>query len=991
MRRSILFLLGLFLLTTQALRAQTRTITGKIVDVKDGTPIAGASILVKDSKAGTTTASDGMFSIAVPQNATTLIIAALGYERQEVSIRNTNSVQVSLKMGEARNIDEVIVVGYGTRIKRDVTSSISKVTSKDFQNLPLPTFEQALQGRASGVYMNTGSGKLGQGLNIRVRGISSISANQQPFVVIDGVPVVNQSLGSSTEPDNPLATINPDDIESVEVLKDASSAAIYGSRASNGVLLITTKSGKQGKTKLNVGYFTGWSEPTRKAKFLNATQYKELFTAAAENMGYVAADEFRDNTGTDDWNSNNNTNWADQAFQKGYIHQYNVSLTGGDARTKFLLSGSFNDQKGIILGNRLTRATGRLNIDHTVNSMFKVGANLSLTQSNNYRVPSDNAFSNPLQLNALPPLQPLLDADGKNNNATLYYNNLIELEDNNRNLSKTYRTISNLYAEWAIKPNLRLRSQIGIDWNNLQENQFLGRRTLDGAPEGYSFDNQVTASVFTNTNTLGWNNKYGDHSIDVLGGIEYQRGITNGANVTGRAFPSDKFTKIANAAIIAGGSSSETQFRFISYFTRANYKFKNKYLLGASFRVDGSSRFGKDNQFGVFPAVSAGWILSEESFLNNSKALSFLKLRTSYGRTGNAEIGNFSSLSLYGSAAYANIAGLITSQIGVPDLTWENTDQFDIGLDFGFLQNRISGEIDYFSKNTKDLLLAVPVPATNGYTTIVKNIGDMTNKGFDFTLTGVILKGSGLNWTSSFNVSTYKNEVTRLVTPVPPGGRTIGRLAVGAPFGQFYGRKYMGVDPANGDALYLAANGQTTNDYSAAIDTVIGNPNPDFYGGWNNKFSYKGFDLDIQCQFVKGGDLFNIAGIFQSVNGDYFDNQTIDQLNYWKKPGDVTDIPQPRLYEGNGTGKSSRWVQDGSYFRIKSVNFGYNFPAQWLKKAKIESARVYVAGQNLATFTKYKGYDPEVNATYIGNVNLGHDFYTPPQARTITVGINLGF
>jgi TonB-dependent starch-binding outer membrane protein SusC len=992
MRRSLFLLLGLLLIAGQALRAQSRTVTGKITDARDGSPIAGATVEVKNTTTGATTANDGTFSITMPANVSTLVIAAIGFDKQEVRVSG-NSVSVALRFSDARNIDEVIVVGYGTRTKRDVTSSISKVTSKDFQNLPLPSFEQALQGRASGVFINTGSGKLGQGLNIRVRGISSISANQQPFVVIDGVPVVNQSLGSATEPDNPLATLNPDDIESIEVLKDASSAAIYGSRASNGVLLITTKGGKQGKSKLNVGFFTGWSEPTRKQKFLNAAQYKELFTAAAENEGYVAADEFRDNTGTEDWNSNNNTNWADQAFQPGYVRQYNVSLTGGDARTKFLLSGSFNDQKGIILGNRLTRATGRLNIDHTISRLFKVGANLSLTQSNNYRVPSDNAFSNPIQLNALPPLQPLFDANGQNNQATLYYNNLIEQEDNNRNLNKTYRTISNLFAEWSIRPNLRFRSQLGIDWNNLQENQFLGRRTLDGAPEGYSFDNQVTSSVLTTTNTLAWNNKYGDHVVDALGGIEYQRGIANGASVEGRAFPNDKFTKIANAAIISNGSSTETQFRFLSYFARANYKFKNKYLLGASFRVDGSSRFGVDRQFGAFPAVSAGWVLSEENFLRNSNVFSFLKLRTSYGRTGNAEIGNFSALSLYGSAAYANVGGLVTSQIGVPDLTWENTDQFDIGLDFSILKNRVSFEIDYYNKNTRDLLLAVPVPATNGYTTIVKNIGDMTNKGFDFTVNGTILRGTrgGLTWTSSFNISTYKNEVTRLVSPVPPGGRTLGRLAVGSPFGEFFGRKYLGVDPANGDALYLGPNGTTTNNYAAAIDTVVGDPNPDFYGGWNNRFSYKGFDLDIQCQFVKGGDIFNIAGIFQSVNGDYFDNQTTDQLNYWKNPGDVTNIPQPRLYAGNGAGKSSRWVQDGSYFRIKSVNFGYNFPAKWLKKAKIETARLYVAAQNLVTITSYKGYDPEVNATYVSNVNLGHDFYTPPQARTITVGVNLGF
>jgi TonB-dependent starch-binding outer membrane protein SusC len=305
------------------------------------------------------------------------------------------------------------------------------------------------------------------------------------------------------------------------------------------------------------------------------------------------------------------------------------------------------------------------------------------------------------------------------------------------------------------------------------------------------------------------------------------------------------------------------------------------------------------------------------------------------------------------------------------------------------LKNRISGEIDFFHKKTKDLLLNVPVPAINGYTSITKNIGDMTNKGVEFVLNGTIFRGE-FTWTSSLNISTYKNEVTRLVSPVSPTSRTLGRLAVGAPYGQFYGKKYMGVDPDNGDALYLGSDGKPTNDYVAAVDTVVGNPNPDFYGGWNNRFSYKGFDLDIQCQFVNGGDLYNIAGFFQSVNGDYFDNQTTDQMNYWKNPGDITSIPQPRLYDGNGAGKSSRWVQDGSYFRVKSVNLGYNLSKNTLKPLKIESARVYVSANNLFTFTKYTGYDPEVNTQYTGNVNLGHDFYTPPQARTITVGVNIG-
>jgi len=979
----LLMLSGL-LCITQFLWAQNQ-VTGRITG-DDGTPISGATIAVKNTNITTTTDANGNFSIAAPQGSI-LAISHVSYNGKEVTV-GSGTLAITLVAGN-NSLSEVVVVGYGTKIKRDVTSSISKINNKDFQNLPLPSFESALQGRASGVFINQGSGKLGQGLNIRVRGISSISANQQPFIVIDGVPVVSQALGSSTEPDNPLATLNPDDIESIEVLKDAASSAIYGARASNGVILITTKSGRAGKTRVNFGYFTGWSQPTKKQKFLNAAQFKELFTAAAVNEGYDPADEFEAETGTQDWNSNNNTNWADEAFQDGGINQYNLSLTGGDAKTKFLLSGSWNEQKGIILGNKLNRGTVRLNLDHALSKRIKLGANLALNKSDNYRVASDNAFTNPVQLNALPPLHPLRDAEGNYNPNTLYYNVLIE-KGNSRNLSTTYRSISNAFGELTISPNLMFRSQVGIDWNNLQEEQWQGRQTLDGAPSGLSYENQVTSTISTFTNTLNFNKDWNRIDLDGLAGVEFQRGNTSGASVQGRAFPNNRFTKIASAAIIESGSSTETGFSFLSYFARANAKFNNRYLLGASFRVDGSSRFGRDNRYGAFPSVSAGWILSEENFLKGSNILSFLKLRGSYGRTGNAEIGNFSSLTLYSASAYADVAGLIASQIGTSDLSWERTDQLDIGLDFGFWNNRINGEIDYFRKNTKDLLLNVPVLAVNGFTNITKNIGSMENKGWELVLNGNILTGK-LKWTASVNISTYENEVTRLVAPVPPGQRTLGRLAVGSPFGEFFGRKYAGVDPANGNALYFKADGTTTNSYSQAADMVLGNPNPDYYGGFNNRFSYKGVDLDVQCQFVKGGDLYNIAGFFQSVNGDYFDNQTVDQMNYWRKPGDITDVPQPRLYAGNGAGKSSRWVQDGSYFRVKTVNLGYNLPRQWISKAKIDNARIFVAANNLITLTDYKGYDPEVNTTYIGTLNLGHDFYTPPQARTISVGINLGF
>ncbi|HEY0057562.1 MAG TPA: TonB-dependent receptor [Flavisolibacter sp.] len=979
-----LLLLGLVCLS-QVLWAQT-TVTGRVTDAREGTPLPGVTVLIKNSTASTTTGTDGTFSINAPANSV-LVFSYVGYQNQE---RPANGdLNIGLSQGN-NSLSEVVVVGYGTRIRREVTSSISKVTNRDFQNLPLPSFESALQGRAAGVFINSGSGKLGQGLNIRVRGISSISANQQPFVVIDGVPAVTQALGSYTEPDNPLATLNPDDIESIEVLKDAASSAIYGARASNGVILVTTKSGRAGKTRINLGYFTGWSQPTKRQKFLNADQYRELFNAAAENEGLDAAEEFEAESGTTDFNSTHNSDFANAAFQDGGITQYNLSVSGGDTRTRFLLSGSWNDQKGIILDNSLNRGNVRLNIDHSITSKLKMGANLSLARSLNNRVSADNAFTNPLQLNALPPVQAMYLPDGSPNPNTLYYNYLVDHENSTRE-AVTSRSISNVFGEYTISPAFVFRSQVGLDWINLQEEEYLGRETLDGAPGGRAYNGQVTSTIVTYTNTLNFRKSLNEnHVFDGVAGIEFQKGKTSGANATGIGFPSNKFTKLASATTIEAASSTQTEFAFASYFAKANYKFMDRYLFGASLRADGSSRFGKENRYGFFPAVSAGWIISEEKFLDNSNVLSFLKLRASYGKTGNAEIGNFSSLSLFSATDYADVAGLIASQIGVPDLSWERTDQFDLGLDFGFMNNRISGEVDYFRKNTKDLLLDVPLPAVNGFTTITKNIGSMENQGWELVLNGNILQGD-LRWTASVNVSNYRNKITRLVSPVPPGSRTLGRLFVGEPYGQFYGKKYMGVDPQNGDALYMLANGETTNSYNLAADTILGNPNPDYYGGFNNRFSYKGFDLDVQCQFVKGGDLYNIAGFFQSVNGDYFDNQTVDQLNFWRKPGDITDIPQARLYGSNGSRKSSRWVQDGSYFRVKSVNLGYNLNRSFLSRAKIDNARIFVAASNLFTITDYKGYDPEVNTTYTGNINLGHDFYTPPQARTISVGINIGF
>lgn len=995
--RLLSLLLGLLLLAVAPAWAQTQAISGRILG-SDGGPVPGATVLERGTTNGVSTNADGNFSLSVQPGAS-LVISSVGYTAQTVAVGGQSTINVTLATA-VTDLGEAVVVGYGTQSKQDLTGSVTQLTAKDVENVPTVSFEQAIQGRTPGVQINQGSGKLGAGVQIRVRGSSSVSASNQPLYVIDGIPATSQDVGSDTEPLNPLADLNPNDIESITILKDAASSAIYGSRASNGVILVNTKKGRQGKTKVNVGYYVGTARTTHRRKFLNAAQYKELFTEAAENEGYDAAEEF---TGSGlDINSPYDTNWGDQPFQKGKVSQYDFNVSGGDAKTRFYLSSTYNDQTGIIVGNRYRRGSARINLDHSISDAIKVGLNLSLTRSVNDRTPNDNAFSNPLQLNALPPLQPVRDPDtGELNQNTLYYNNLIDLEKG-FNRAGTYRSFSTAYLTVQPVKNLTLRTEIGADFLNLNEEQYNAAGTQNGGNTGYGFSNQVQVINYTTNNTANYNITLNeDHNVDALVGFSYQRSDTKGTSAEGRGFPNAEFTKVASAAIKTGGSGSVADgFAFVSEFARLNYAFRSKYLLSGSVRRDGSSRFGRNNRYGTFGAGSIGWVISEEGLLKDNRILNFLKVRASYGVTGNAEIGNFASRALFGALPYADQAGIQPSSIvGNPDLTWESTAQTDIGLEFGFLDNRISGEVDVYNKNTSDLLLSRPLSYVGGVVSVTENVGSLRNRGLEISLNTRNLDGA-FKWTTNFNISFNRNKITSLAAPIQ--SQYLGSVRQGQPIGVFYGRKFAGADPANGDALYYTAEGGTTNNSSLAALQIVGDPNPKFTGGVTNTLSFLGFDLSALGQFVYGNDIYNAAGIYQSASGDYFDNQTIDQLNRWQKPGDITNVPQLRLYGANGTSQSSRWVSGGSFFRVKNVTLGYNIPATLAKRGYLQTARIYVTAQNLVTITNYDGYDPEVNtAAFSGtsatattgrsNYIIGHDFYTPPLAKTYLVGINLGF
>ncbi len=865
-----------------------------------------------------------------------------------------------------------------------------------------------------------------------------MSAGNEPLYVIDGIPLTTDNLSGTIAPTNALADLNMNDIESVQILKDASASAIYGSRASNGVVLITTKKGKAGQSRIEFGYFTGTQEATGHRTFLNARQYVDFFTQAAvgaatqdsifdpityptladalaDEMDFVNSRFTRYSAGTDDWKTASiNTNWEDLVLRDAPISQYDLNISGGSDKTKFFISGQYLDQSGIVVANSYKRYSGRINLDHQVKSWLNIGANMNFSRSLNHRISNDDAFSTPLQIIALSPITPVIDPrtglqsgaydpakDKPNTNFPLYYNPLLSV--NNQFYHTTVnRFLGDVYANASITKTLTFRSEFGVDQLNQTEENYYGKITArnTGVPNGSGSYSSTSVLNFNTNNYFNYKQTFNDkHDVEATFGMSYQDRRYDYSTATGEEFPSDAYKKLQSAASKTDASSSATSSTLLSYFARLNYKFNDKYLLSASGRVDGSSRFGKNNKYGFFPAASAGWIVSKEHFLENAKWINFLKLKGSYGVTGNENIGDFESRALFsGTGAYGGQAGQIPTQLGNPDLKWETTYGTDLGIELSILKNRVYVEVDYYYKDTKDLLLDVQVPGTTGFSSQFQNIGKLNHKGIEFTVNTTNVSIKNFRWTSSANFGANKNKIVFLEGQLL--GADQNKAKEGEPLGVFYAREFAGADPANGDALYytntLKSDGTrdrtTTNDYNQGEDVRIGNPNPKFIYGFENTFTYKNFDFDVLLQGVYGNDVYNGGGQYMSASGSNgFDNQTTDQLAAWQKPGDITNIPEARLFYANGTDPSSRYISDGSYLRVKSVTLGFNLPASITSKLRIDRFRAYIKAQNLFTITNYKGWDPEVNADYqASNINQGVDFYSAPQIKSIVFGLNIG-
>lgn len=1048
MKRHLLVMCAMLLFFSGQVFGQERVVSGKVTSQDDGTPVPGVNVLVKGTTTGTATDSDGNYRITVSGDNAVLVFSFIGYQTTEVSVGTRTTVDAQLPL-DVQQLSEVVVVGYGTQLKQDLTGNVAKVSGASIQNIPITTFEQAIQGRAAGVLVTSQNGKLGQGMNIRIRGSSSISASNEPLYVVDGMIVTTDNFSSNDAATNPLADLNTNDIESIEILKDASSAALYGSRGANGVVLITTKRGKAGKTNFTANFQFGSSKPTNQRKFLNAKQYVELMTESAYNRDLRNGidpinnpaeypdswlefwEGYMDYLGGDtDWRTlETNTNWEDQAYQKANLKSFDFTANGGNDKTQFALGLGYIDQDGILIGNAFKRFSGRLNLDHKATEKLSFGLNIMMSNSINNRLSTDNAFATPIQLSAQAPITPVRDKDGNLYSnaeyipgvgyaAMSYYPATMEVVNSNF-VVNGFRNLVGLNATYKITNDLRLIAEYGLDLLTQHDDRYQNEYTDTGiSVGGYGQSRWTKALNFTGRAMLAWDKVIDQHNISITAGTEYQEKNIDIGDAQGQGFPLPELTKLTSAAEPVVTFSSLTEESFVSFFARANYKLKDRYLFSLSGRTDGSSKFGPENKFGFFPAASAGWILSQEQFLSGASALSFLKFRVSYGITGNAGIPNYAYLGQYSGIAYGGASGLESSQTENPELRWEKTAQFDVGFDFGFFNDKVTGELDYYNKQTSDLLLNAPIPATSGFETQFKNVGELENKGFEIVLNYVIVKNSDLSISVGGNFASNTNKITKLYGDVDFIGsadaRYLNSLIVGEQIGVFYGREYAGADPANGNALYylnreptqteiddgdvfVVPNGVygdrwVTNSFGLTQAKVLANPTPKSIYGFNANVTYKGIELSVLFQGVSGNEIYDGAGGFMSANGRYEDNSTIDQLNRWQEPGDITKIPQARLYSNNGANASSRFLYDGSYLRLKTLTVAYNFPTQLISKVSLTSARVYVTGQNLMTFTDYKGWDPEVNTDYLAsNVFLSNDFYGAPQPKNITVGVKVGF
>lgn len=1002
---------------------QALSVQGTVQD-ENNQPLPGVNVVEKGTTNGTTTDVSGRFSLTVQDEKSVLIFSFIGYTPQEILVGGQTQFSIDLQP-DLKALEEVVIVGYGTVKKSDLTGSVSSVKMEDLKGIPLTSIDQGLGGRAAGVMVTQTSGMPGATASIRIRGSSSLQGGNEPLYVVDGFPIYSGGGFGNTGGNvqlSGLSSINPSDIESIEILKDASATAIYGARAANGVVLITTKSGKRGRDNISFESYYGVQNVVNKINLMDAQQYAALVNEAYTNDGMDPIYSQDDLTAISKLGKG--TDWQDELFRSAPQQNYQLSFSGGDQKTVYALSGNYFNQAGIIRNSDFKRYSFRLNLERKLFKNFSAGTHLTFSKSSSNIVRTDAGASQGVITSAMKfnPILPVYEDEALRiytliNEPGIQMPNPVATVNEQVRENHSFRVLGDVYGQWEILPNLKAKSSLGIDVFSNKADVFTPSYIFEGSGIAEASVGISMRQNWLNENTLNYSKKINDDNfISVLGGITFQRNYTEGLDASSQQFVNDvlKENNLGAGAVYNKPGSSATEWSLISYLSRINYNLMEKYLFSINGRMDGSSRFGENNKYAFFPSGAFAWRVGEENFIKDISAISDLKLRTSYGFTGNQEIGLYNSLPTLGNTNYTInrtiVTGFFPNKIPNPDLKWEKTAQFDIGIDVGLFNDRIRLTSDYYHKKTTDLIYSVAVPFVSGFASSLQNMGSVENKGVELAIESNNLTGK-FEWNSQFNISFNRNKVLELggedYKDIGSGDGhlktgAVHRLIVGEPVGLFYGYQFDGIFQ-NQEELDAGpkspthwVGGRRYKDLSGpegvpdgVIDatydrTVIGNPNPKFFGGITNTFSYKAFELSLFIQYSYGNDIFNYNAIeLELPTGGQ--NVYADLVNRWT-PENPSNV-YPRATTNRSAVFSDRYIEDGSYLKMKNLTLAYNF--ENLKLSHLNGMRIYVSGQNLLTFTKYRGYDPEVSFRGATTLEMGEDFGGYPQARTILVGVKL--
>lgn len=966
------------------------TVKGSVTS-EDGESLPGVNILQKGTQIGTVTDSNGNYTITV-QGDVTLVFSFIGYVYQEIAVRNRETIDVVLT-ADLQTLEEVVVIGYGSQKKIDLTGSVSSVDSKQFQGRNISSLEQGLQGQTAGVQVVQSSGQPGGRSFVRIRGQNSIMGGNDPLYVIDGVPVQSGSDGNTSI----LSTINPNDIESINVLKDASATAIYGARGGNGVVLITTKKGRKEQSKVTFETSIGASQPVRQLDMLNSSQFVRIANERAINDGQPIT--FPD----EDAASQIHTNWQDEIFRTGLTQNYTLGLSGGNEQTQYFVTGNYFDQEGIVINSGFQRGSFRLNLDQKAGERLSFSSQIFTSRS------IANRTSNSVIQSALgmPPINTPYDANGNYTpgDVLLSYpfsdssgdNPLITANEQLNDLSIN-RFLGNLRTRYKVTDYLSLELMVGTDQTHNTEDTYASR-LVRGVPDGEGSERRTETTYNVVEGLAHYNSNFHDskHKINATAGFTREMQTSSYISAQSEGFVTDDFLNrnLGAGERFSAPSNGTEEWDLISFLARVNYTFKDKYLFTLSGREDGSSRFGEGNKWAFFPSAAFAWRIANENFMSESSTLSDLKLRLSWGESGNQAISPYQSLQRFTPQTLvigtSNAVGFAPENLGNPDLKWETTQQINVGVDIGLFDQRVRISLDAYHKRTDNLLAVVNLPPTSGFATTLQNIGSIENRGVELNLGADVIRNDGdFSWALNFNISTNKNEVTKLANGadiIAPNINFVGAahiLREGEPLSSFYGLQEDGLT----DAGLIKFVDQNDDGSINALDRVIlGDPYAAFTYGLTNSLNYKNFDLNVFIQGAGGKDLFNANKYYLASSFFRGNNNLVDVENRWRPDNPDPNAAYPKASAGANFQWSDRFVEDASYLRVKSIVLGYT---KQIEGSAVKSLRFFLSGENLFTITDYSWFDPDVNVFESGDLRLGVDLNTYPIAKTVMFGINIG-